>query len=218
MQQPTKIVFLDYEGVILTARSQSATADNTPHRTVSNDDASVPDPVAIRFLNDLCSSEDTAVVIISSYKTHDGCKELLINSGFTGRIHSDWRTADGPTWNQRRGQGIDHWLIRHPEIVEYVIFEDSLSFLLAKQLPHIVPCDGFNGITYQNMEQARHILHGAQLDPFLETRWQSFELHFTDDPFVLQLKQTYLEQYKAPLAKRPPASTPSADDPPIQLG
>ena len=190
----TKVVFLDFDEVLMTARSKLATQDFIEHCSIPNKPRSVVDPVAIWFLNELCRELNAAIVITSSWKSHanDEARRLLANAGYKRRIHNDWR-CDAGEGAARRGQGIINWQQNHPEVQDWVIIDDAVDYY-PHQLPRtVVIPDMYNGITFENMQEAHNILHGNSRPEF-NLSWQTFIGIWPQEPIVHGLRRNFMRQ------------------------
>lgn len=85
------------------------------------------DPFAIAILNKLKEAHNYQLVVSSSWTTlheQEQIENLLKANGLNYEFHYDWKTNKNS--EERRFQ-IEEWLSRHPEVVEYMIFDDTKS-------------------------------------------------------------------------------------------
>lgn len=146
-----KILFLDIDGVILSGRALWATNDHT-HLEAE----------AIKMLNEVCERTGALVVVSSTWRRDARCRSRLLDAGFTGRFHRDWRTPlpheVAAKWRSRnRGGEIADWLSRHREVSRYAIIDDD-SDMLPKQKRAFVQTVFADGITAAHVEQLVAIL------------------------------------------------------------
>ncbi len=147
-----KVIFLDFDGVICTGRQAIASGE----RGV----ISGLDPVALGFLNRICSQNDLKVVISSTWRHGDNRRHFYEIFGCGGYVslahalHDNWCTPT--TINMSRGGEIELWLSRN-ECDGYVIIDDDAS-MLDYQLPHFVNTDSINGMLYEHYAQVMKIL------------------------------------------------------------
>lgn len=149
MPKSEKIIFLDFDGVIITHRSHFAFNDRffTPREAGGFSDL---DTVTCNFLRRMCKYRDIKIVISSTWRVNeDKCFDRLAAAGLLKYLYKeDWKTIQS---GDKRGIQIKEYLDRHPEIKEYRILDDD-SDMLEEQLPFFIHCDGYNGLSYQNMK------------------------------------------------------------------
>lgn len=144
------MIFLDVDGVIVTPRSHRALGKGWLKRA--------PDPVAIGFLNRIARETGAAMVVSSTWRK-DGPSFLrqLRHWGYDGRVHEDWRTDELPGL---RGDQIQRWLDKHPEVTRFAILDDD-SDMLPTQMPNFVKTHYEDGMSLQHYESLRTILLSA---------------------------------------------------------
>lgn len=135
-----KVVFLDIDGVLNCHRTAIAFG-GIPHTTARNGRAAL-DEVAIRLIGGIVRAAG-AVIVLSS----------------TWRKHSDWQdygpALDLPIIDRTpslagfRGQEIDDWLSRHPEVESFAIVDDDRD-MTPEQMTFFVHTSGFDGFTWAN--------------------------------------------------------------------
>ena len=111
-------------------------------------------------LNRLCELTGAHVVLSSAWragKTHDGLEQDLRDAGALKHAHpTDPRTKWLSTG--RRGDEIDEWLSRHPEVTIYAIVDDEAD-MRPWQMPHFVQTNfQTGGMTERHAEALRVIL------------------------------------------------------------
>ncbi len=147
-----KIVFLDIDGVLVTANSMLAKPSLMSHL----------EPACVELLNKLCLEQglnNCRVVISSSWRNLFSVSEIVnhlkqakFNPDF---IHHDWSTVC--LLNGTRGDEIAVWLKQHAEVNDFVIIDDDNDFL-PSQLCHHVQTDFADGFCESHLEQALNIL------------------------------------------------------------
>jgi hypothetical protein len=153
-----KIVFLDMDGVLCTIRSHTAQNSPAPRGVMQ-----ALDREAVGLINILMVQQQQAVrcVLTSTwrflYSRHwiDG---HLHRHGWEGQFHDDWKTGVSPEGEVARGREIKEWLSRHPEITDYVIFDDNPN-MLPEQQPFFVQTHPHNGILWADFQKAASILY-----------------------------------------------------------
>lgn len=145
-----KVIFLDFDGVIWTARASIA------HR----EETSVLDgfdPVAIALVIKAAITTGAKIVISSTWRGHG--KESILEDlenfcqDLEDFLHEDWRTAS--IKGAVRGQEVEEWLSRHPEVTQYACVDDDSDFLPNQTL---IQTDTINGFSLQNYDKLTEVL------------------------------------------------------------
>lgn len=134
-EQP--VLFLDIDGVLLAGR-------HWRDGQVKNTTWIPPDTVAI--LNRICDEAGCLVVLSSSWRRDENCRDHLLLAGFCGEFHQDWRTEHSRAELHSRGAEILAWLLDHSEIESYGILDDDID-MLPNQMRRFVQVDGEIGLT-----------------------------------------------------------------------
>lgn len=156
-------VFLDFDGVLTTARTGFADAKCNGYTMWSRFD-----PVAIDFLNKIhLTFEDVKFVWITSWRpaTIDPSNmdlhfayTMFRNAGFLGEFADQWRVNPENTISRiDRALEIKDWIDKNP-IIDYLIFDDcdyKFNEILGKK--RLIRTDPNDGITYKNMQYAWNI-------------------------------------------------------------
>lgn len=139
------IFFLDVDGVMTTMTWMVFTEFN---------------PSSVQQLKMLLDMTGAKLVISSTWRA-DGINNgshldrELEKWGLKKYLHDDWSTGyqDGI-----RGNQIKAWLDSHPDIDNYVIFDDDQD-MLEEQMSHLVLTDSLNGLLHEHMQKAFKILN-----------------------------------------------------------
>lgn len=105
-----------------------------------------------RWLSEWCNKTDTKICVSSTWKHHFGIKEYVstpekwedafqllgFKPGTFVGITGDRRTL--------RGEEIQDWLDKHPEVTDYAILDDD-SDMTEEQFSKFHHCDGWFGLT-----------------------------------------------------------------------
>jgi hypothetical protein len=162
MNVPTKVLFLDIDGVINSHRTLTVAAgpsefggkprgNGFPH-DFSASDMSKFDHVAIGLIRQVCIETDASIVLSSAWRI----------------LFSPFEVANGldlpifartPSLIGCRGDEIAAWLAAHPEVESYAIVDDS-GDMLASQSHFFVQTDPYEGLSYRNFCNLRDILNG----------------------------------------------------------
>lgn len=131
----TKIIFLDIDGTITSAR--------TGWRRF--------DIFAVQFLNWVCEQTGAKIVISSSWRYNHPKEEF---QSFFNNIHDDWKTDVNLLSNgsKCRGDEIQIWLNKHPETQQYLILDDDVD-MLPLQMNCAIFTDSYNGLLWDDMEK-----------------------------------------------------------------
>lgn len=150
-----KVIFLDIDGVI-----------QSPRYCVAINETgwlSAFEPAAMHMVQRLIVDANAKIVISSSWRigaTDRQLKQLFRCCGFKRialAFHDDWQTKQINGFSAKRGHEIAEWLIRHPEVENYVILDDD-SDMLEEQQDHFVNTDAMNGMLLSHYDKAREIL------------------------------------------------------------
>jgi len=140
------IIFLDFDGVVVTTRSLIGRV--TPDGF---------DPVAVKWIQMLLDSTGSELVISISWRSNydrRGMSELLIKNGFNKpSLHSDWATL---SLGRDRQAEIDDWLQRNGPRGNWLVLDDGIG--LRDDLEHFVQTCTDNGIGFLDMLRCCRIL------------------------------------------------------------
>ena len=130
-----KIIFLDIDGVITSARTGWMNLDI----------------YATSFLKWVCEQTDTKIVISSTWRCNRDRKFFADIFG-EELIHKDWKTPwDLGDFNvDCRGDEIQLWLNEHSEITDYLIIDDD-SDMLDYQISNLIKIESYNGLMFDEM-------------------------------------------------------------------
>lgn len=149
-----KVIFLDCDGVVCTARSHvvlglATHGDKIWERW---------DPIACEALRLSCA-RGVSLVISSSWRHEDTdlLFQRLRESGLYEYVYkpddpAEWATPDlSDTWQDVcRGNEITLWLKAHPTVTDYRIIDDCEDFL-ETQKKKIIHTDPDNGMSFENI-------------------------------------------------------------------
>jgi hypothetical protein len=153
-----RVVFLDFDGVIITPRSHLALGTRGGLMVD-------PDPVVLAILRKVCDT-GVRIVVSSTWRlTEARCRSFLSRHELIGYLHADWRTPDtsrdagGIYISKGRGDEIAAWLAKHAEVQSYRILDDDTDMQPA-QMPYFIRCAGTDGLDYKGV---RNLLTWAGL-------------------------------------------------------
>lgn len=142
-----RIVFLDIDGVLCTARAHAAYA-------MKGGQWLYWDPLGCTLLRRLCKETCAEIVISSTWRNHkDDLFTRLREHNLVEYLHEDWKTGASMS---SRGEEIDVWIKNHFDIGSYVILDDDRD-MLPEQLSHFVFVE-HDGISFENFRKMEAIL------------------------------------------------------------
>lgn len=145
-----KIIFLDFDGPMINHRS-----------ALQFKDAEYAfDPFAVAAINSLCSLYDARIVLSTTHAMLGKARmsEVLESNGINpALLADDWVTPR--KMSSSRSQEITFWLDNHSDVTTYVAIDDIK--LSAELIPFAVHCSAYEGLSYRNYLEAKHILSGS---------------------------------------------------------
>jgi hypothetical protein len=150
--QPTKVLFLDIDGVLNSERSCYALG-GFPHGFDAKNKLMF-DWVAVGLIRRLCADTDTSIVLSSTWR--------ILHS-----VHDCANGLDLPIFDKtpggggNRGKQIQEWLDAHPEVKQYAIVDDD-GDMLDEQRPFFVQTNVRNGLTLDDYSELKRLLAGAR--------------------------------------------------------
>lgn len=171
-----KIIFLDIDGVVTSIRSGWFNLDI----------------YTVNFLRWVCKKADIKIVISSTWRMNHNAEYW--KSIFGEYIHEDYRTPMGRELHvikkgtRCRGDEIQLWLSKHPEITKYLILDDD-SDMLESQLSSFIQTDSHNGLLFEHMGKIKEYW---EIDSFWSGhREEDYKLHTVDQMFSWYNLNTY---------------------------
>jgi hypothetical protein len=151
------VIFLDYDGVVNTPMWNE---DGTRCRYNFPKDNKVNNFQAVQWVSEFCQKYGYSIVVSSTWRMDSNYKECLVNGGLRAGIEILGRTEickdvkDSYTGIYvTRGVEIEQYLEQHPEVDEYLIFDDD-DGLWEYQIEHLVLTDGTAGFTMNDFNKA----------------------------------------------------------------
>jgi proteasome lid subunit RPN8/RPN11 len=149
-----KVLFLDFDGVLITRRARLAAGGRDPSSAFA-------DPVAIQVVRKL--GQVGVKLVVTSQRRSDPEKvaAFLVEHGLFDYLHQDWLTTqlDDCTSN-RRGMEIGAWLATHPPVSYRVVDDDS--GMLPAQRPWWVLCTYDDGISAEGIANLLQFGRGGE--------------------------------------------------------
>ncbi|MGM9697996.1 MAG: HAD domain-containing protein [Prevotella sp.] len=149
-----KILFLDFDGVLVTDRCQ--TQQWNTNGVVRDSHGALFDPECVKFLKEIIDITDADIVVTSTWKMEMGLEGVLRmwrDRGLPGKIIGTTPGID-PI---HRGDEIAAWLTSFGEDCRFAIIDDTpfTDFFREEQLPHLFKVDERIGI---DEETARRVI------------------------------------------------------------
>ena len=140
-----KILFLDFDGVLVTDRGQQRQL--ATGGTLRDEHGALFDPESVEFLKQIIDSTDAEIVVTSTWKMEmgfDGIRQMWSDRDLPGEVIGVTPDID-PI---HRGEEIAAWLTSYGEDCRYAIIDDTpfTDFFLEEQLPHLFKVDERTGI------------------------------------------------------------------------
>ena len=152
-----KIIFLDFDGVMVTDRYQAQLTDsNSPLR---DDYGAKFDPVCVKNLRHIIDATDAGIVVTSTWKMDMGLEGILQMWGarnLPGKVIGVTPDID-PI---HRGDEVQAWLDANPGAVRYAIIDDCpfQEFFREEQLPHLFKVDERTGLDEKTVTKVIELL------------------------------------------------------------
>jgi len=145
-----KIIFLDIYGVLITQRTIFSLEKHNKSILY------MWDKTGAGLIKNICKEFDSKIVISSRFRITE--KEILLENieryNLSQYLHKDFYT---PICDNNRGNEINSWLKKYPEVTKYVIIDDDVRYINKDQSPFIIKTTIENGILYENYLQIRKI-------------------------------------------------------------
>lgn len=146
------VVFLDYDGVV-----------NTPQWSLKNgkwvcrygfpEDGRVNDLQAVQWVSEFCEKHGYDIVVSSTWRIDDNYIECLRNGGLRESIKILGKTPR--LSHECRGNEIGKWLSEHPDVEQYLIFDDD--FDMGEHMEHLVRCESSAGFREEEFYKAQRL-------------------------------------------------------------
>lgn len=154
-----KIIFLDFDGVMVTDRHLMHLTDT--RSPLRDEYGSKFDPVCVEYLAQIIDITDADIVVTSTWKMNlglDGMLRMWQARNLPGKIIGVTPDID-PI---HRGDEIQAWLDANPSVVRYAIIDDCpiLDFFKEEQLQHLFKVDERTGLDEETMNKIiEHLRH-----------------------------------------------------------
>lgn len=156
----TKIIFLDFDGVLNTEHYQGLL--QYQGKPWQDEYGAFFDPKAVKQLKRIIDATDADIVVESSWKYLglDAMKELWEVRNLPGTIIDITPSLLG----KNKGVEIASWLSKYAkQDIRYVIIDDEYV-ILDSQLPHFILTNPYEGITEEQANRAISMLNEKKID------------------------------------------------------
>lgn len=146
-----KVLFLDFDGVLNSAQ------EVIYHRKGKNDgiiDLETFCPIACSNLQALLARMSDLKIVISStwrFRGKDGCAEILNLNGIDGSRVIDITPRKPIEGAKGRGDYIQAWLDKHPEVTQFAIIDDDSD--MCHLMDHFFKIDNFHGLQLRTVQE-----------------------------------------------------------------
>jgi hypothetical protein len=162
MSAPTKVLFLDIDGVLNSQKTCEAFGNPSkggfPHG-FDADNMALFDHAAIALIRRLCKKTDASIVLSSSWRIIHSVNDCA--NGLDLPIFD--RTPSLNWYGRVRGDEIAAWLSDHPEVTRYAIVDDD-SDMLDWQKSRFVQTNFQEGLTFRNYEDLLCLLGVVEME------------------------------------------------------
>ena len=153
-----KVIFLDFDGVLVTDRYQTQLLDDGVQLHVDEYGYKF-DPVCVENLRRIIDSTDADIVVISTWKMEmglDDIQKMWDARQLPGKVIGVTPDID-PV---HRGNEIAAWLNAYGEECQYAIIDDCpiLDFFREEQLPHLFKVDERTGLDEKTVTKVIELL------------------------------------------------------------
>jgi hypothetical protein len=176
-----KVIFLDIDGVMNCQEEMLAMLKQNPK---NRSDVSLPSPTKCKLLKQLVEETGAEIVLSSSWRLSLNAIQNIIDTfrpyglrldGFTQECVSQIKFKGTKYENikpkhthkgwegyyiEDRGAEIAYWLLRHPEVTNFVILDDESSDIIEWLPDNLVKTDLLNGLTEEKVLECIKILGG----------------------------------------------------------
>ena len=150
------VLFLDFDGVINTYWWNS---DGTKFEIGYKDKCT--NFQAVQWISHFCEKHNYYIVVSSTWRIGvclDRLKNILMNSGMPESVVNTRLIGKTPVYchdHATRGEEINDWLIKHPDVNHYIIVDDDDDFECFPEMrDHLVKTNFYVGFTIRDFMDA----------------------------------------------------------------
>ena len=149
--QKTKLIFLDYDGVVNNLIFHTIDGEPDfyyrPLNEYSGLDRQVNDFQAVAWLNKICREFHCSIVVTSTWRFRDDYAECLYRAGLNENVPVLGRTARTSKFGHERGFEISDWLLANKDkykIDDFIILDDDADMVHLSS--HLIKTDTYRGL------------------------------------------------------------------------
>ena len=146
-----KVVFLDYDGVV-NRKMWTRLKTGWVCRYGYPEDGCVNDAQAVQWVSEFCEKMGYDIVVTSTWRKYPEWEICLRGGGLRDSVKVLGATAL-PT--KDRAEEISEYLSAHPEIEEYLVFDDKESLANSVHKDRLVLCKKERGFGEEEYENAK---------------------------------------------------------------
>lgn len=162
------VVFLDYDGVV-NVPTWIKKGDKWVCQFNFPSDGRVNDEQCVQWVSEFCERFNYSIVVSSTWRQYKNYMECLWNAGLRDGIAILGTTPR--IRDRERGVEIGVWLKQHPEVENYLIFDDDDDMTV--HMDHLVQCNTFHGFRGDEYQKACE-LHEKFMRKGERKKWLDF--------------------------------------------
>lgn len=139
------VLFLDYDGVVNIPMWSEHKTRGWARRFNMPYDNKVNHLEAVQWVSEFCEKYNYDIVVTSTWRLEANYKECLINAGLRDGIQILGCTPILKELSAQRGEEISLWLDEHPEVKNYLIFDDESDMTV--HMERLIKVDNLIGFT-----------------------------------------------------------------------
>jgi hypothetical protein len=177
-----KVIFLDIDGVMNCQKEMLAMLEQDPK---ARSRADLPSPTKCKLLKQLVDETGAEIVLSSSWRLSLQAIQNIIDTFRPYGLRLDGFTCEGvlrsvfngteyknikPKYTHHcyegiciddRGAEIAYWLLKHPEVTNFVILDDESSDIIEWLPDNLVKTDLLDGLTEEKVLEGIKVLNGG---------------------------------------------------------
>lgn len=146
------VVFLDYDGVVNTPRWDKDENGKWHCRYNFPIDGKVNNEGAVQWISEFCEKYNYSIVVTSTWREWGNYQICLRNAGLRDNIEI---LGGVPVLRKKRHFEIEAYLEEHPEIENYLIFDDENTIYELRT--HLVLCNCDEGFGLREYREAERL-------------------------------------------------------------
>jgi hypothetical protein len=153
-------IFLDIDGVLNCREWYTSDSFKNYEQTCMHEHHKAQvDPSLVAKIKQLAKETDSVIVLSSTWRKYpDHVDALVRGHGFEFYGMTPRLAARITKRSIHRGEEIEQWLSEHPEITNFVIFDDDSDMTDQQKKHNFIKTDTWYGLLDEHIEKARQIL------------------------------------------------------------